>query len=324
MADATASRRFTFAEVFAGIGGFRVGLEAVGGECVFACEYCRFASSTYRANCRSGVVPVGDVRRIAAAQVPPHDVMAAGFPCQSFSNAGRRGIFDDERGQLFFELVRLAAASRPRALLLENVRGLLTAPGALETVREALRAIGYDDLRILECDAALLVPQRRRRVYMVALRDGLARAAFRFPALPALCRCVGDVLEPATSPDLELPDVKWSRVAASEYYRRWPAARLLPVADDEDAPNENLGNAGRAPPALRLAPVVAQTLQTQYKSGYALYSQFVPQPAPALPRFFSPREVARLMGFPEDFCLPSQEGLAYVEIISPEIISPRG
>ena len=95
--------RFTFAELFAGIGGFRVGLERVGGVCCFASEYSRAAVATYRDN--SGVddaVPCGDITRIEAAQIPKHDVLCAGFPCQSFSNAGRLAAFDDSRGALFY------------------------------------------------------------------------------------------------------------------------------------------------------------------------------------------------------------------------------
>jgi DNA (cytosine-5)-methyltransferase 1 len=118
--------RFTFAEFFAGIGGFRLALEAAGGRCVLTCEWNSFAQATYRRNWPDGHALVGDIRLLRAEQVPPHDIMAAGFPCQSFSSAGRVGAFDDERGQLFHELVRVAVRCRPRALLLENVRGLLT------------------------------------------------------------------------------------------------------------------------------------------------------------------------------------------------------
>ena len=353
-----ASPRFRFAELFSGVGGFRLGLEAAGGACVFSCEYCRFACATYRSN--FGVMPVGDIRKIAAAQVPRHDVLAAGFPCQSFSNAGRLGGFDDARGELFYELVRIVRGCQPPALLLENVRGLLTRPDALAEVLRALAEAGYAHAEVAEYDAALLVPQRRRRVFIVCFRDVAAWRAFVWPALPALRRVASDVLEFAAetraprSTELELSREKWHKVASSAYYSRFPGARLLPHR------------------------ALAQTLQTTYRSGFLLYSQFVPQAAaahpdsstaygdaqprgprlgphaiamdstedaaaesegaggapdgggrggrrdggaheddckgPPPPRFFSPRECARLMGFPERFALPKADGLAYRQL----------
>ena len=350
--------RFTFAECFSGIGGFRIALEAAGGHCVFACEYCRFATATYQRHWPDGPKPVGDIRRIVAAQVPAHDVLAAGFPCQSFSNAGRGKLFDDPRGQLFYELVRLVAGCQPRCVLLENVRGLLTRPGALDEVRRALGEIGYPRLHVRLLDAALLVPQRRRRLFIVGFRDD-CRRQFAWPLLPSLRRTAEEILEPAAcaaAQQLTLPLDKWRKVEESAYYAKFPAARLLTRGS------------------------LAQTLQTTYKGGCLLYSQFVPQeamseevmppsssdavrdcmrdcmriapdglphqvlppctlppqpctvppsrstaPPPSTseivaevststappPRFFSPRECARLMGFPERFPLPVAEGVGY-------------
>ena len=173
--------RFDFVELFAGIGGFRLALEAVGGRCVLASEYSQHACAVYRRNWPNDPahVLVGDVRRLVPAQIPPHDVLVGGFPCQSFSNAGRREGLDDDRGSLFFEVVRLLDGCRPRAFLLENVRGLLKVMG---TVKAHLCALGYA-VHVREFDAALLVPQRRRRVFLVGFRDGAAATAFAWPLL---------------------------------------------------------------------------------------------------------------------------------------------
>ncbi len=291
--------RFTFVELFAGIGGFRLALEALGGRCVFACEYCRFASATYLNNW-PGARVAGDIRRVAAAQVPPHDVLAAGFPCQSFSNAGRQQGFDDERGQLFFELVRIAAGCRPRALLLENVRGLLECDATMRRVETALAAAGYPRLHVRLFDAASLVPQRRRRVFIVAFREAAPRDVFSWPPVARLVRSAADVLEAsvgggdhgddAALAALELPDQKWSKVSGSAYYERYPGARLL--ADG----------------------ALAQTLQCTYKRGWLLYSQFVPTGGGRNPRFYSARECARLMGFPETYALPLADGMAHRQL----------
>ncbi|KAL1520363.1 hypothetical protein AB1Y20_021952 [Prymnesium parvum] len=282
--------RFTFAECFAGIGGFRLALEALGGKCVFASEYCHFAQATYRANWLdpAGVL-VGDIRRIVPSQLPPHDVLVGGFPCQSFSNAGDRLGFDDERGMLFFELIRLISHCRPRAVLLENVRGLLTQHETLREVLEQLGRAGYSAVVRL-FDAASLVPQRRKRVFIVGFRNDADLRRFHWPLIPETRRAAEEVLEKNPHPSLELSAHQWNKVESSVYARQHPGAKLLP------------------------RHAISQTLQSSYKRGYMLYSQFVPHPPPANPRFFSPRECARLMGFPESFVLPRQEGLAYRQL----------
>ena len=144
-------------------------LEAAGGECLLACEYCRFAQTTYRTNWPNSCI-VGDIHRIAAAQVPRHDVFAAGFPCQSFSNAGRLGGFEDDRGLLFYEMLRIIRSCQPRAILLENVHGLLTRESALAEVLSCLATAGYPDVHYALLDASLLVPQRRQRCFLVGFK----------------------------------------------------------------------------------------------------------------------------------------------------------
>ena len=228
--------RFTFAELFSGVGGFRLGLEAIGGRCVFACEYCKFAKATYRLNWPSDPSDfvVGDVCRQSPATIPPADVLVAGFPCQSFSNAGRKLAFDDDRGQLFYELVRLATACRFRALLLENVRGLLE-PSVMAAVVRALAAAGYT-VATREFDAASLLPQRRRRVFLACFRDQAAARAFAWPALPALRRCAYDVLHAAGAlpADLALPDAKWARPRG--HRAALPLPLPLPLTESRPCP----------------------------------------------------------------------------------------
>jgi DNA (cytosine-5)-methyltransferase 1 len=296
----TTAPRFTYAEVCAGIGGFRVALDALGGRCVFASEYCRHAQRTYRSNWPDDVrsLLVGDIRRIHPAQIPYHDVLVAGFPCQDLSNAGRRAGLDGERSGLFYELVRLLAVCRPQALLFENVRGLLTLPGALDELKAALSAVGYS-VRVRLLDAAHVVPQRRRRVFVVGFRDAAVAERFIWLRLPRLRRHAEDELDDSAAASLTLPDAKWAHVRASAYFGRFPGARLL------------------GPGAL------AQTLQATYKSGCLLYSQFVPQPG-ANPRFFSTREGARLMGLPESHLLDADEGHAYRQLgnaVAPPVVA---
>lgn len=165
---------FKYISLFAGIGGFDFGLNAVGGECVFASEIDKFASESYR-TLHNGDVLHGDITKIDAEDVPDHDVMAAGFPCQAFSVAGKRGGFEDARGTLFFEVARIAAVKKPSVLLLENVKGLVghDKGRTLDTIVKTLNDIGYRvDFEVLN-SKYFGVPQNRERIFIVAIREDL-------------------------------------------------------------------------------------------------------------------------------------------------------
>src|SRR5690625_7550940 len=116
-------RLFTYIDLFSGIGGFEQALNKLGGTCVFASEIDKFAAQAYET--LYGHMPEGDITQIDAKDVPDHDLLVGGFPCQSFSVAGKRKGFEDTRGTLFFEIARIAKEKRPKALLLENVKGLV-------------------------------------------------------------------------------------------------------------------------------------------------------------------------------------------------------
>ena len=157
-----------FFDLFAGIGGFRVGLEAHGHECVGSCEIDKYARKIYGKN--FGHEPrFKDVREIDTKDLPEFDILCAGFPCQSFSIVGNRKGFEDKRGNLFFEITRLAKEKRPSILLLENVKGLLSHEKG-ETFRIMLQTLdecGYDvSWQLL--NSRYFVPQSRERLYIIA------------------------------------------------------------------------------------------------------------------------------------------------------------
>ena len=163
--------------MFAGIGGFRSGLEAVEGyRCIGHCEIDKHANQAYNAIYEpKGELYFEDARKIRPEELPEIDLICAGFPCQSFSVAGkRRGFADDARGTLFFEVARIAEAKRPPHLLLENVPGLLSHDGGrtFETVLSQLVELGYHLEWCVHNSAFFGVPQQRRRVYIVASLDG--------------------------------------------------------------------------------------------------------------------------------------------------------
>lgn len=169
----TEQKPFKYISLFAGIGGFDFGLNAVGGECVFASEIDKFAKQAYTT--LHGLEPHGDITKIDAKDIPDHDVIAAGFPCQSFSVAGKRGGFEDARGTLFFEVARIADEKKPKILLLENVKGLVghDKGKTLDTIVKTLNDIGYRvDFEVLN-SKYFGVPQNRERIFIVSIREDL-------------------------------------------------------------------------------------------------------------------------------------------------------
>lgn len=167
---------FTFIDLFAGIGGFRLAFQAAGGKCVFTSEWDKYAKKTYEAN--FGEVPYGDIRNVDKASIPDHDVLCAGFPCQPFSIAGvskknslgrEHGFKDETQGTLFFEIKEILRLKRPKAFMLENVKNLLTHDGhrTFRVIKDALEQdLGYViNWKIV--DGAKWVPQHRERIFIV-------------------------------------------------------------------------------------------------------------------------------------------------------------
>src|SRR5699024_8502905 len=165
---------FTYVSLFSGIGGFEQALNKLGGTCVFASEFDKFAQQSYTALYGDEQLH-GDITKICEKDVPEHDLLVGGFPCQSFSVAGNRGGFDDARGTLFFEVARIAKEKQPKALLLENVKGLVghDKGKTLDTIIKTLNDIGYRvDFEVLN-SKFFGVPQNRERIFIVAVREDL-------------------------------------------------------------------------------------------------------------------------------------------------------
>lgn len=158
-----------FIELFAGIGGFRLGLEKAGKfECVYANEFDKYAAQIYEKN--FGEKPdTRDIREVSSEEIPDHELLTAGFPCQSFSVAGKRGGFADTRGTLFFEIARILRDKRPNYFLLENVKGLLSHESGktFQTIIGVLTDIGYDLQWEVLNSKGFGVPQNRERVFII-------------------------------------------------------------------------------------------------------------------------------------------------------------
>ena len=188
----------TFADLFCGIGGFHYAAASFGLRCVFACDIDEEASRQYEWN--FGVVPEGDITQINSEDIPEHDILFAGFPCQPFSIIGNRGGMRDSRGTLVYEIVRILEATQPRAFVLENVRQLTTLGGGrtMKAILSALAEAGYEcDWRILNAlDYGL--PQKRERVIFVGFRDR-SLDLFIWPETEGAYKPLVEILE--TDPD---------------------------------------------------------------------------------------------------------------------------
>lgn len=164
---------FNYVSLFSGIGGFEQALNKLGGTCVMASEIDKFANQAYEV--LYGHPTVGDVTKVAAEDVPDHDVLVGGFPCQAFSVAGKRLGFDDTRGTLFFEIARIAKVKRPKAMILENVKGLVghDKGRTLDAIVQTLDEIGYTiDFEVMN-SKYFGVPQNRERIFIIAVRNDL-------------------------------------------------------------------------------------------------------------------------------------------------------
>jgi DNA (cytosine-5)-methyltransferase 1 len=285
---------FDFIDLFAGIGGIRIAFEEAGGRCLFSSEWDGKAQETYEAN--FGHRPEGDIRSIASEDIPDHDILLAGFPCQPFSIAGvskkrslgrEHGFADEAQGTLFFELARIIRDKRPKAFLLENVKNLYShdKKRTFQVIRRVLEEeLGYTVYhRII--DARGLVPQHRERIYIVGFREEID---FRFPALPEQGPALRTILEPVVDEKYTLSDKLW--------------AYLQQYAEKHRAKGNGFGF-GLADPDR-----YARTLSARYyKDGSEI---LIPQEG-RNPRRLTPRECARLQGFPEWFHIPVSDTPAY-------------
>lgn len=303
MTPANDEGKFTFIDLFAGIGGIRHAFQKQGGRCVFTSEWNTFAQKTYLENFppEDGHVLVGDITKVDAADVPDHDVLLAGFPCQPFSIAGvskknalgrPHGFEDTTQGTLFYDVARIIAAKRPKAFLLENVKNLVSHDkgNTFRTILEVLRnELGYEvHHRVI--DGQHFVPQHRERIIIVGFRDS---AGFTWDdlRLPERKTRMGDIL----LPDSEV-DPKYTLTPKLWNYLKNYAAK-------HKAAGNGFGY------GLVTQDSVARTLSARYyKDGSEI---LVSQGARKRPRRLTPKECALLMGFPPDFRVPVSDTQAY-------------
>ena len=293
MQKAADAGSFKFIDLFAGIGGMRIAFEGVGGRCVYSSEWNKFSVQTYEAN--FGDIPEGDITKIDASKIPDHDVLAAGFPCQPFSIAGvskKRslnmpdGFSDEIQGTLFFDVARIIRKKMPKAFLLENVKNLQYHEGGrtFGTIMKTLEGIGYH-IHHKVIDARSVVPQHRERIFIVGFDR---HTDFDFPEMPDMHPSFREVLDRRVPSKYTLSDNLWSTLQRHA------------------ANSKRKGNGFGYGIADRRG--VSRTLSARY---YKDGSEILVAQKNKNPRRLTPRECARLMGFPDSFKIPVSDNQAY-------------
>ncbi len=313
---------FTFIDLFAGIGGLRLGFESIGGRCVFTSEWDKYSQKTYRANFPDDDHEInGDITKIEAADIPAHDVLLAGFPCQPFSIAGvskknslnrPHGFEDKTQGTLFYDVARIIRHHRPAAFLLENVRNLVSHDKGrtFATIKDVLENdLGYR-IKCRIVDGRSWVPQHRERIFIAGFRED---SGFDFDAMPlpdkATAPRLGSILHPEDGS--ETPDQRFVVDNIGKVNQKYTLTNhLWTYLQNYAAKHKAAGNGfgfGLCGP-----DDVARTLSARY---YKDGSEILIRQGDGVPRRLTPRECARLMGFDEargaSFTIPVSDTQAY-------------
>ena len=297
---------FTFIDLFAGIGGMRLAFQNLGGACLFSSEWDSQAQRTYRHN--FGETPFGDITKISSDSIPKHKVLVAGFPCQAFSIAGYKGGFDDTRGTLFFDVARIISDKEPDAFLLENVKGLKghdkgkTLATILRTLREDL---GYfvPDPQIMNA-RDFGVPQNRERIFIVGFKSKAAAKRFEYPT-PLDTKPV-------------IADIKEKDVVKVKYYLSQQYLSTLKAHRKRHSDKGNgFGYEVLSDDAIANAIVVGGMGRERNLLVDLRLTNFTPTTNIKGPvnregiRKMTPREWARLQGFPDEFLIEVSDAQAY-------------
>lgn len=283
---------YAMIDLFSGIGGTRLGFTSTGKvSVVFSSEIDKFSCKTYRAN--FGELPSGDITTLEACKIPDHNILVAGFPCQAFSMAGRKKGFDDVRGTLFFEIARILKAKKPDCFLLENVKNLKNHKNGdtFKTIVSILESLDYEVFFEVLAARDFGLPQNRERIYIVGFnREKLDTSnTFTFPKPSKHPVRLGDILEKRVSDKYTISDTLWN------------GHRL------RKEKNKNAGKGFGYSLFDEESPYVSTLSARYYKDG----SEILIDQNDKNPRKITPREAARLQGFPEEFIIPVSDTQAY-------------
>jgi DNA (cytosine-5)-methyltransferase 1 len=304
----TSNPKFTFVDLFAGIGGIRLAYQNLGGKCVFTSEWDYYSKKTYEAN--FGEVPFGDITEISEKLIPDHDILLAGFPCQPFSIAGvskknalgrAHGFLDETQGTLFFDIARILKHKKPPVFMLENVKNLVSHDKGktFKVITETLKELGYT-IHYKVLDGKYYVPQHRERIIIVGFKTSIyhGKESFEFPDPSSTKFVIKSILEDNVDEKYTLTNRLW------DYLQEY--------AEKHKLKGNGFGY------GLTDLNGISRTMSARYyKDGAEI---LIPQKGKN-PRRLTPRECARLQGFPDKFIIPVSDNQAYKQFGN-SVVSP--
>jgi len=273
-------------DLFAGVGGIRLGFETEFSKCVFSSEWDKFAQQTYIENFKD--VPEGDITKIDEKDIPNFDILLAGFPCQPFSHAGLKKGFEDTRGTLFFDIARIIKHHKPKVVFLENVKGFKSHDkgNTFKVIKKTLEDIGYKIYSEILNARDFGVPQNRQRIYIIGFLNDVL---FEFPKPLKKKIKVGDILDKNVDTKYTISDKLWAGHIRRKKEHLAKGNGFGYSLFDENSPYTNTISA------------------RYYKDG----SEILIKQKEKNPRKLTPKEASRLQGFPENFMIPVSDNQAY-------------
>lgn len=289
---------YTFIDLFAGLGGFRISLESLGAKCVYSNEWDNAAQKVYFEN--FGDMPEGDITKIDENKIPKHDILCAGFPCQAFSISGKQLGFEDSRGTLFFDVARIVKAKKPKIVFMENVKNFATHDDGktLAVVKATMEELGYAfNFKVLNA-VDYGIPQKRERIYIVCFRNDLDIEEFNYPKPIKLIHHLEDFIirdeEQVQHLYVERPDIYFNNIEDNKYSNK--AIRLGIV---------NKGGQGERIYSIK---GIAITLSANGGGVFAKTGGYLIN---GRTRKLHPKECARIMGYPDSYKICESANQAY-------------
>lgn len=288
---------YTFIDLFAGLGGFRLALESFGAKCVYSSEWDKAVQEVYYKN--FNVMPDGDITKVDEKNIPVHDILCAGFPCQAFSISGKQRGFDDSRGTLFFDVARIVRYHKPKIIFLENVKNFAAHDNGntLKVVVTTLEELGYNVYYKVLNSVDYGIPQKRERIYIVCFRKDIDNKKFTFPTKSKLEKHVIDFLE--ENPDVTIYNEK-----------KYPIIYNGKLDNEFSNKMIRLGIVNKGGQGERIYSIkgIAATLSAYGGGVFAKTGGYLVN---GIVRRLSPRECARIMGYPDTYKITNNKTEAY-------------
>lgn len=297
-------RQLKFIDLFAGLGGFRLALESNGGRCVFSSEIDKYARETYKNN--FGEEPSGDITKIESEEIPKHDILCAGFPCQPFSIAGKRLGFEDTRGTLFFEVARILKDKRPKAFILENVAGIVSHDSGktLSTIISILDELNYSVVWKVLNAKDYGIPQNRNRWYCVGIDKKICDILEEkdvFPIKTTLNTFLSDLIDENVDPSYEVSEIAKRNMEThiSAFIAKGENKTNQPIIANNIRPSKVSFSASG------ISPCLTAKMGTGGNNVPVIYT---------LGRKFTEKECLRIMSFPSDYKIKSNYSQSYKQL----------